>query len=117
MQWGKGRVRDWIPRPVLDKMRPGQGEGLDTKAGIGRSGARTRSGTGFQGWYWTKWGQGRVLDCVTRPLSDEMGPGQGQGLGSKPGMGRNGAKAGSGTGGQGRYWMKWGEDRVRDWTK
>ena len=36
LQWGKGRLRDWIPRPVLDKMRPGQGEGCDTKAGIAR---------------------------------------------------------------------------------
>ena len=62
MQWGKGRVRDWIPRPVLDKMKPGQGEGRDTKTGIGRTGGRTGSVTGFKAgiernaaraWAWT----------------------------------------------------------------
>ena len=62
-------------------------------------------------------GLGKILDCVPRPVSDEIQPGQGQELGSKRGMGQHGAKAGSGSGVQGRYWMKWGEDGVRAWPK
>ena len=92
-------------------MEPGQGPGLCTKAHIGRNVTRTGSGTGFQAWYGTKWGQGRVMYCGPRPVLDEMGrgqdqglaqlgPGQSQGLGTKTGIGRDGARTGSGSGAQ-----------------
>ena len=72
------RVRDWVPR--LDGMGSGQGPRLCTKARIGRNVTRTGSGTGFQAWYGTKWGQGRVRDWGPRAVLDEIGRGQGQGL-------------------------------------
>ena len=92
-------------------MGPGQGPGLCTKARIGRNVSRTGSGTGFQAWYGTKWGQGRVRYWGPRPVLDEMGrgqgqglaqlgPGQSQGLGTKTGIGRDGARTGSGSGAQ-----------------
>ena len=34
VQWGKGRVSDWIPNLVWDEMGPRQGQGLADKAGI-----------------------------------------------------------------------------------
>ena len=101
VQWGKGRVRDWTPRYVLDKMKPGQGEGHDTKAGIrpeqseglgskagvGRNRAKAGSWTVYQGPYWTKWDQDRVRDWVQSLNWNDTGPRQGQGLGAKAGIG------------------------------
>ena len=83
-----------VPRPVLGEMVPEQGQRLGIKAGIWCSGARAGSGTGFQAWYGTKWGQGRVRDWGPRPVLDEMGRGQGQGLvqiglGQSQGLGTN----------------------------
>ena len=76
--------------------------------------------------YRTKWDQDRVRDWVPSLVWDEMGPRQGQGLGAKAGIGRTEARTGSGigpnrartklgTGYQGGYLTKWGQDRVREW--
>ena len=75
-----------IPRLVLGDVGPGQGEGLGSKAGIGRKEARARSWTVYQGLYRTKCNQDRVRDWVPSLVWDEMGPRQGQGLGAKAGI-------------------------------
>ena len=94
---------------------------------VGQNGARAGSWTVYQGPYRTKCKQDRVRDWVPSLVWDEMRPRQGQVLGIKAGIGRNGARTGSGvgpirartepgTGYQDRYWTRWGQDRVREWS-
>ena len=85
-------VSDWVSRPelprlVLGEVGPGQSQGLGSKAGIGRNGARAGSWIVYQGPYRTKCNQDRVRDWVPSLVWDEMGPSQGQGLGAKAGIG------------------------------
>ena len=53
-------MRGVIPRLVLGDVGPGQGEGLGSKAGIGRNEARGGSWTVYQGLYRTKCNQDKV---------------------------------------------------------
>ena len=80
----------------------------------------------YQGPYRTKCKKDRFRDWIPSLVLDEMGPRQGQVLGTKAGIGRNGARTGSGVGPnrartesgtwyQGGYLTKWSQDRVREW--